>query len=43
VARFPFGQPEPPSVVVDHDIDMIFIVEGRGYALERRVVEVPCR
>ena len=43
VSRFPFGQPEPPSVVVDHDVDMILVVEGRGAALEGRIVEVPCR
>ena len=43
VRGFSFGQPEPPAVVVDHDRDMVRVVEGRRAALERGVVEVPPR
>ena len=38
-----FGQPEPPTVIVDHDADMIRVVEGRGAAREGGLVEVPFR
>ena len=40
---FAFGEPESPAVVVDHDRDVVRIVEGRGAALEGCVVEVPPR
>ena len=36
-------QPEPPAVVVDHDRDMIRIVERRGAAIVRGIVERPLR
>ena len=36
-----FSQPEPPAVIVDHDADMIRVVEGRCAALEGGIVEVP--
>ena len=36
-------QPEPPAVIVDHDRDMIGIVEGGGRAFERGVIEIPFR
>ena len=42
-SRFAVGQPEPPAVVVDHDRDVVRVVERRRAALERRVVEVPLR
>ncbi len=38
-----FGQTEPPAIIMDHDADMIRIVEGRGAALEGGLVEVPFR
>ena len=41
IVRLAFGQPEPPAIIVDHDADMIRIVEGRGAALEGGLVEVP--
>ena len=41
VFRLAFGQAEPPAIIVDHDGDVIRIVEGRGAAIERRVVELP--
>jgi hypothetical protein len=37
------SQAEPPTVVVDHDIDVIWIVECRCAAIERSIVEVPAR
>src|SRR4030095_93942 len=43
VLRFAFGECKPPPVVVDHDADVIRIVEGRGTAIERGVVELPLR
>ena len=39
VLRLPWGQAEPPPVVVDDDVDVIGIVEGRGGAIVRVVVE----
>jgi hypothetical protein len=36
-----FGQSESPAVVVDDDLNVIWVVEGRGAAIERRVIEVP--
>ena len=43
VFRLAFSQAEPPAVIVDHDGDVIRIVEGRRAAIERGVVEVPLR
>ena len=40
ILRLAFGQAEPPAIVVDHDRDMIRIVEGRRAAIEGGVVEV---
>jgi hypothetical protein len=37
------SQREPPPVVMDHDGDVIRIVEGRGTAIERRIIELPLR
>ena len=42
-SRLALSEPEPPAVVVDHDGDVVGVVEGRGAALEGRVVEVPLR
>jgi hypothetical protein len=43
IFRLAFSQPEPPAVIVDHDADMIRVVEGRGAAREGGLVEVPFR
>ena len=43
IFRLAFGEAEPPAVIVDHDVDVIRIVEGRRAAIERGVVEVPLR
>src|SRR5215213_1438964 len=43
VLRLAFCQAESPPVVVDHDTDMIRIVEGRRAALKGSIVEVPLR
>src|SRR5690242_8374623 len=37
------GQAEPPAVVVDHDGDVVSVVEGRGAPVEIRVTECPSR
>src|SRR5438128_2463384 len=37
------GKAEPPAVIVDHDIDVIGIVERRRAPLERGIVEAPLR
>src|SRR5579862_507228 len=37
------GQPQPPAIVVDHDADVIWIVERGRTAIKRRVVKVPFR
>ena len=36
-------EPESPAVVVDHDRDVIRVVEGRRAAIEGGVVELPLR
>src|SRR5215207_4048393 len=43
IFRFAFSQAEPPAVVMDHDVDMIRVVEGRCAAIERDIIEVPLR
>ena len=43
VLRLAVAQADPPAVVVDHDRDVIRVVERGGAALERGVVEVPLR
>src|ERR1700689_1479296 len=43
VLRFTCAQAEPPPVIVDHDRDVIRVVEGGRAAGERRVVEIPFR
>src|SRR5262245_23432268 len=37
------GQAEPPAVIMDHDVDMIRVVEGRRAAIEGGIVELPLR
>src|SRR4051794_18912116 len=43
VLRFAFREPQPPAVVVDHDLDVIRVVERRRAPIESRVVEAPLR
>src|SRR5262245_4975670 len=43
ILRFTFSQPDPPAVIMDHDVDMIRIIEGRGAAIECCIIEVPFR
>ena len=43
VFGFPVCNPESPAIVVDHDCDVVRVVEGSCAARERRVVEVPLR
>ena len=38
-----FSEAQPPPVIVDDDVDVIGIAEGRCGAVERVVVEVPLR
>jgi hypothetical protein len=37
-----FRQTNPPAVVVDHDGDVIRIVEGRRASIERGMPNEPC-
>src|SRR5437660_11803051 len=41
IFRLAFSQSEPPAIIMDHDADVIWIVEGRCAALEGGIVEVP--
>ena len=41
--RFTLGEPEPPTIVVDYQADVIGVVERRRAPFERSVVEVPAR
>ena len=43
VFRLALGQALPPAIIVNHDCDMIRIVEGRCAAIERGIVKVPLR
>ena len=43
IFRFALGEAQPPAVVVDHDVDMIRVVERPGGAIEGGIVEVPLR
>src|SRR5271168_1374729 len=38
-----FNESLPPAVVVDHDFDMIWVLEGRCTAIECGIIEVPLR
>lgn len=40
-SRLSLGQAEPPAVIVDHDIDMVRVVECGGTSVERRGAEIP--
>src|SRR5688572_21547687 len=41
ILRLALGQALPPTIIVDHDADVIGIVEGDRAAIEGGVVEVP--
>src|SRR5262249_24663139 len=43
IFRLALRQAEPPAVVMDHDADVIRVVEGRGTTIERGIIEVPLR
>ena len=43
VVRFAFSQSEPPAIIMDYDADVIRVIEGRGAAFERGIIEVPFR
>ena len=43
VFRLARGKAEPPAIVVDHDGDMIRVVEGRRAAFKSGVIEIPLR
>src|SRR5262245_17361527 len=43
VLRLAFSQAQPPAVVVDHDADMIRIVQRGCAAIKRSVIELPFR
>ncbi len=39
----PCGESEPPAVVLNHDADVIRIVERGGASLKAGVIEIPLR
>src|SRR5690606_23744852 len=41
VPRFPWRGPDSPSIVVNDDVDVIWIVQRGGGEIERGLVEVP--
>src|SRR4029077_6713945 len=41
--RFAVRKAKPPAVVVDHDLDVVGVVERRRTAVERGLVELPPR
>src|SRR6266566_1273902 len=41
IFRLAISQSQPPAIIMDHDADMIRIVEGCCAALKRGIVEVP--
>src|SRR5438552_1832706 len=41
VSGLAFNEREPPPTVMDHDGDVIWIIEGRRTAIERRIVKLP--
>ena len=43
ILRLALSEVEPPAVVMDHDADVIRVVERCRVAIERRIVEVPLR
>ncbi len=43
IFRLTFSQAEPPAVIMNHDVDMIRVVEGRRAAIECGIIEIPLR
>ena len=43
ISRLALSHTKAPAIVVDDDADVIRVVEGRGAAVERRVIEAPLR
>src|ERR1700719_3121011 len=43
IFRFAFGEALPPAVIVDHDFDVVRIIESLCATLVRRIVEMPLR
>jgi hypothetical protein len=43
ILRLAFRQTKPPAVIVDHDCDVIRVVERRRTSVERGIIEVPLR
>src|SRR5918995_4391496 len=43
VLRLAFSESEPPTVVMDHDADVIRVIESGRAAIERGVIELPLR
>src|SRR5215212_968312 len=43
ILRLAIRETESPAVVMDHDADVVRVVEGRGAAIERGLVKVPLR
>lgn len=41
IFRLTVSQAQPPAVIMNHDADMIRVVEGRCAAIERCIIEVP--
>ena len=37
ILRLALSQSEPPTIIMDHDADVIWIVEGRCATIERRI------
>ena len=43
VFRLAGGEAEPPAIVMDHDGDVVRVVECGGAAIERGIIELPLR
>src|SRR5262245_27346483 len=43
IFRLAFSEAKAPAVIVDHDIDVIGVVEGRRAPIIRRVIELSLR
>jgi len=43
VARIAIGEAIAMAITVNHDVDIVRIIEGRGGPLEGRIVEMPVR
>src|SRR5471032_2067916 len=43
VLRLAFGQALPPTIIMDRDVDVVWVLEGSRAAIKRGVIEVPRR